>query len=166
MTPPPCPHGSELTRTFSLFEKGIARIGFYGFIFTGIYGVFVANPILGIVYGFFAMIGLVAVLLRCLCSHCPYPHKYGTCPFFPAEGHQMLFRWRRGPLNALERAGFFGIFSYLILVPQYWLSGNTPVLVLFWVLCLLGLAPYPMYHCFKCRHVHCPINRTGIARTR
>ena len=101
MNEQPCGQGSRFIEGFSLTERVLMRIGFYGFIIVGAYGVFLQSIPWGLAYTGFSIVGLLAVLY-CLCAHCPYPHKLSTCLFLPTGVVKALFSYRPEPMSGLD----------------------------------------------------------------
>jgi hypothetical protein len=55
---------------------------------------------------------------RVLCSHCPYWAEDGkTLRCWALTGSPKIWRYRPGPMNALERGVFLGFFLFLALFP-------------------------------------------------
>ena len=143
---------------FSLFEKIFMRIGFYGFIITGAYGIFSVNTLWAFIYIGFVLLGFAIGLLYSLCSHCPYPYKFSDCLFLPFGLVKKICHFRSASMNKLEKTSFIVVMIGLVAIPQYWLFKNYTILTIFWIFCLPTLAGLIFYFCKRCHHVSCPFN--------
>ena len=147
-----------LINRFSLPEKILMRLAFYGFIIIGAYAIFSASILWGAIYTAFVIFGAMLVAWHLFCPHCPYPFKYETCLFFPAGKIKLFGSFRSEPMNMMEKVGAFAWFAGLIVIPQYLLFQNYILLIIFWVLALPLLARFRIYICKRCRHFFCPLN--------
>ncbi|MBN2030509.1 hypothetical protein JW824_09715 [bacterium] len=150
---------THLVDGFSLIEKILMRMGFYGFIFIGAYGIYSATLLWGLLYTGFVLFGLGFVFLYCLCAHCPYPYEYSDCLFLPAGLIKKLYKSRSEQMHILDKVGFLMVMGGLVIIPQYWLLKRDMLLILFWIFCLPTLARLLFYLCKRCRHFNCPLNR-------
>ena len=153
-----CNNHCDLIERFKLLEKILVRIGFYGFMFVGAYGIYSKSILWGLIYTVFVILGLKFGLLYFLCSHCPYPYKYSDCLFVPFRLIEKQYEFRSNAMSVLDKIGFVAITAGFILIPQYWLFKNYTILILFWILCLPTLASFPFYLCRRCQHFDCPFN--------
>ncbi|MBN1273448.1 MAG: hypothetical protein JXB26_14365 [Candidatus Aminicenantes bacterium] len=148
----------KLIDRFSLVEKILMRIGFYGFIIVGVYGIFTVSTLWGAIYIGFILLSLSFGLLYCLCSHCPYPYQFSTCLFLPYGIVKKICRFRSESMNILEKIVFMVAILGLVVFPQYWLFKNYTILIIFWIFCLPTLGGLLFYFCKRCRHSCCPFN--------
>ena len=148
----------DLIERFSLFEKLLMRVGFYGFIIVGACGIFLESTAWGLIYAGFVVLGLNFVVLYRFCSRCPYPFQYSDCLFIPAGLIKKKCKFRAEPMGTLDMIGSAVIMAGLGVIPQYWLLKNHVLLILFWIFCLPVLAALPLYFCRRCRHFKCPLN--------
>ncbi len=148
----------NLIERFSLLEKILMRIGFYGFIIIGAYGIYSVSITGGLIYTCFAIFGFIFVVLYCLCAHCPYPYKYSTCLFLPSGLVKKLYKFRSERMSISDKIGWIIMMAGLVMIPQYWLLENHVVLTIFWILCLPTLVSISFYYCRRCRHFDCPFN--------
>lgn len=145
---------------FSLFQKTFSRIGLYGSLALGIYGVFSESIFWGFAYMSVAILG-TWVLLGRLCARYPYPYKNSNCLFLPFEWIKAAFRYRSEPMRFRDTLGLAVAATGLVAFPQYWLLKNPFLLSAFWIVCLPTLSVFPVYFCKRCRHVGCPLNLPG-----
>ena len=148
----------NLADRFSLVEKILMRIGFYGVLIIGAYGIYLESITVGLIYTAFVIFGLSVLLSYCLCSHCPYPYKYSDCLFVPARLVKKSYKFRSGPMSILDKIGFIVMMVGVVVIPQYWLLENYAILIIFWVFCLPTFAGFVFYECRRCRHFGCPFN--------
>ncbi len=156
---------AHLIDGFSLVEKILMRIGFYGFIVTGAYGIYSVSLLWGLIYTGFVLLGLGFILLYCLCSHCPYPYEYSDCLFLPFNLIKKLYKFRSEKMSLLDKIGFLIVMGGLVIIPQYWLLMNVTVLIIFWIFCLPTLVRLLFCLCKRCRHFDCPFNRANKEKT-
>ena len=161
--PPPDDHapacsGPPAIDRFSFGQKLFIRICLYGFGAVGIAGAFTAGLSAGLaVLAVSALAGFV--VLRCFCSHCPYPHRYDTCYAMPPIVIRTVTRRRPGPLSAVEKTLFLSALAAAILLPQVWLIRRPAFLIAYWAFCLPTCVVFPFYVCRRCRFENCPFNR-------
>ena len=153
-----CNNHGELIERFNLLEKILLRVGFYGFMLVGTYGIYSRSIVWGLIYTGFVIFGLKFGLLYFLCSHCPYPYKHSDCLFVPFSLIKKQYEFRSDAISVLDKIGFVAITAGFIVIPQYWLLENYTILILFWILCLPTLAIFPFYLCRRCLHFDCPFN--------
>ena len=157
-----CIKPCELKDGFTLKEKALARIGFYGMISVGALAIYSRSPVWGILYLCFALVGNLFVVYSFLCAYCPYPFKYSDCLFFPYQVVSRVVSERKGQITPGKRRGFVLVMAGLVLIPQYWLFSSPGLLVLFWILALPLLMVFPLYYCRRCRHEKCGFNRARM----
>jgi hypothetical protein len=141
---------------FSGAQKVLMRICLYGFFSVGMLGVFLESMLFGVLY--LICMGLMAwVVLRCFCSHCPYPYTSKTCLAMP---YQIVTLWpfRDRKLSRIEKTLFIGMLTVVVLFPQYFLWQRLPLFVVYWMFCLPTCVVFPAYFCRHCRFVNCPFN--------
>lgn len=149
---------------FSLKERIICRIGFYGFMAIGTYGMYKQSPLWAMIYVLVALLGFTAVILPSLCVHCPYPSKHNTCLFLPPALLNRFYPYKKPPMSLFKKIATFTVFAIFLIMPQPWLFNDLPMLGLFWLLCLPLLAVFPAYYCKRCRHIECPLNKVSRPR--
>lgn len=143
---------------FAWYEKLLARGGVAALVGVGAVGIYLKSPTTAVVYVAFAAVGGVLVIYDLLCVYCPYPYQYGDCLFFPRQLLTRLAERRRGAISPSRKALLAVVAAGLVLIPQYWLWGNVPLLAGFWGLtALIGLA-FALHFCRRCRHGQCPLN--------
>ena len=148
----------NLIERFTLLQKILMRLGFYGFMIVGAYGVYLESILWGLIYSGFVIFGLELGFLYFLCCHCPYPYNYSDCLFVPFWLVKKQYKFRSAPLSILDKIGFIAIMAGFVVIPQYWLLKNYTILILFWIFCLPTLASFPFYLCRRCQHFQCPGN--------
>ena len=151
--------GCTLIDRFSLKERAIMRIGWYGFMAVGTIGIYKQSPVWAMLYVAYSLLSFALVILPALCSHCPYPSKHGTCLFLP-PGLLNRFYPYKGPQMSL--AGKFAVFitmAGIVILPHFWLIKDLPMLLLFWCFGLPTLMAFPLHYCKHCRHFDCPMNK-------
>jgi len=153
-----CNKHGDLIETFNPLEKILLRVGFYGFMIIGAYGIYSNSIVWGLIYTGFVIFGSKFGLLYFLCSHCPYPYKHSDCLFVPSSLIKKQYEFRSDKMSVLDNIGFVAIMAGFIVIPQYWLFKNYTILILFWILCLPTLASFPFYLCRRCQHFDCPFN--------
>lgn len=156
-----CNRDVNLIERFSLLEKALMRLGFYGFVVIGAYGIYLESILWGLIYSGFVIIGLQFGFLYFLCTHCPYPYNHSDCLFMPFWVVTKQFKFRSAQVNLLDKIGFIVIMTGLVVIPQYWLIKNYTVLIIFWIFCLPTLLAFPFHLCRRCQHFHCPFNLVG-----
>jgi len=158
MHPQNCNQHVNLVQGFTLVQKILMRLGFFGFMIIGAYGVYLESMLWGLIYSGFVIFGIEFGLSYFLCSHCPYPYKYSDCLFAPFWVFTKQYKFRSAPMSILDKAVFILAMAGFIVIPQYWLFKNYTILILFWIFCLPTIASLPLFWCRRCRHFDCPFN--------
>jgi len=148
----------NLVEKFTLLQKILMRIGFYGFMIIGAYGIYLESILWGLIYSGFVIFGIEFGLSYFLCSHCPYPYKYSECLFAPFWVFTKQYKFRSAPMSILDKTAFILSMAGFIMIPQYWLSKNYTILILFWIFCLPTFASFLFFWCKRCQHFHCCFN--------
>jgi len=149
----------KLLDGFTLAQKIVLRLLLAAFLAVGACGVFLQSAPWGWAYLGVVVLTQFFMVLPALCGHCPYPRQHGDCLFMPAGLMRRLVKYR-GPAISRGEVLLLGLaLPAAMLLPQYWLSMNPPLFILFWVLVLAFLACFPFYLCKRCRHRGCPANR-------
>ena len=160
-TPERCP---ALKDGFAWYEKLLARGLLAAMIGVGAVGTWIASPGAAVGYLAFAAVGGLLVVYDLLCVYCPYPYQRADCLFFPYPLLSRVLPQRTGAIGPVRKLLLVVVAAGLVLIPQYWLWGNWPLLAAFWLLTVpFGLA-FPLYMCRRCRHVRCPANATMSVR--
>jgi len=142
---------------FTLGQKIIVRVCLYGFGVTGVVGAFAESWIAGVAVLAVSVLAGFAVV-RCFCSHCPYPEQYGTCCAKPPNMVRWVAPQRPGPLSRGEKVIFFVSLAVAMLLPQIWLIRNIPLLITYWAFFLPSCFYFPFCICRRCRFTDCPFN--------
>jgi len=151
----------RLIETFSLAEKILMRLGFYGLMVIGAYGIFLEDILWGFIYSVFVVLGLNFGLSHFLCRHCPYPYHHSDCLFVPFRVIKRQHAPSSAPMGLRDKIGFLAVMAGFILIPQYWLWRNVGVLIAFWIVCLPTIAAFVFHFCRRCQHFECPLNRVS-----
>ncbi|KPJ56202.1 MAG: hypothetical protein AMJ42_05610 [Deltaproteobacteria bacterium DG_8] len=145
---------------FSLTEKVLMGIGYYGLVITGAYGIYLQSIIWGLFYTGFLIFGFFVFLGYCVCSYCPYIYpEYSDC-LFPPFGAliKKLYKFRSGPISIVDKIGFLIMMIGVVVIPQYWLLKNYTILAIFWIFCLPTYVGLIFYECRRCQHFDCLFN--------
>jgi len=148
----------KLIEGFSFLQKILMRSGFYGCMMIGAYGIFVESILWGLIYVAFVILGIQFGLAYFLCSHCPYPYWYSDCLFAPFWVFTKQYNFREAPMSTVDKTVFILAMAGFIIIPQYWLLNNYPLLILFWIFCLPTIASLPLFWCRRCKNFHCCLN--------
>ena len=144
---------------FSLVDKILMRLGFYGFLLVAIAAIFRASPMWAIIYLAFSGAAALLVVYNLLCVYCPYPYEYATCLFFPHFIVSKVAKRRPGSMGRIDTIGVSVATIVLLAYPQYWLYRDVRFAVAFWALALPTLVAIPIRYCRRCRHRACTFNR-------
>ncbi len=151
----------NLIDRFSLPERIVIRLGWYGFMAVGTYGMFKQSPGWAAVYLLYSILGFALIVLPGLCAHCPYPSRYGTCLFLPPKLVSRYYPYKGPRMHPVSKIAVPIAMLGIVLLPNIWLVSDPPLLILFWLLGLPTLAVFPMHYCRRCRHVGCPLNKAA-----
>jgi hypothetical protein len=146
---------------FTLMERIVMRVGWYGFMAVGTYGIYKQAPAWAAVYVVFALLGFALVVLPGLCVHCPYPSKYNTCLFLPSGLVNRFYPYKGPEMSWIAKFSVFSVMAGMVIMPNFWLVSDLPILVFFWLLGLPTVAVFPLHYCKRCRHTDCPMNRAA-----
>jgi len=141
---------------FTFLQKLTMRFCLYGFFAIGTVGVVLESIYWGVGYALFMAL-VPFVVLRCFCSHCPYPYRHGTCLGMP-PAIVRLCRHKPCKPSVLETIAFVAVLVGAMAVPQYFLWQRTPLFIAYWALCLPTCIAFPFYFCLRCRYVNCPFH--------
>ena len=143
---------------FTIFEKVFAQLTFLGSVFVGAAAMAIENFLFGILYIFFAIIGINFFVMRYYtCPRCEQLWKHSDCLQFPVFlTKRIVSGYKDEPLTLVEKIIFLTIFVLLIIIPQYWLIQVPILFVLFWVCCLLWYMGQFFYFCKTCNIDSCP----------
>jgi hypothetical protein len=153
-----------LAKKFSLAEKILMGIGFYGFVIIGGYGIYAESILWGLIYTGFLVFGFIVLIGYCVCAYCPYIYPdYSDCLFVPFGSlFRKLYKFRQGPMTALDKIGLFIMMSGAVIIPQFWLFKDLFLFTVFWIVCLPTIAGFILYECRKCQHTECLFNRAKL----
>ena len=150
--------GAALIDRFSIQERILLPIGWYGFMLVGTWGVLRQSAGWAAGYLLYAALAFGLLILPGLCAHCPYPSRYGTCLFLPPAFLNRFYPYRGPTMSPAEKRAVPAAMAGIVLIPQFWLIREPTLLLLFWLLALPTLAAFPRHYCRHCRHVGCPLN--------
>ena len=142
---------------FTLKERLLIRMGWYGFMIAGTWGIFVQAPVWAVAYLLYCFAAFAVIILPGLCAHCPYPSLYSTCLFLPPAWVNRFYPYQGPQMRPAAKMMTFIAMAGIIAIPQFWLMSSFPLFLLFWMLALPTLAAFPMYYCRRCRHFDCPM---------
>lgn len=146
---------------FSITERILLRLGWYGFMAVGTYGIFKQSPGWAAVYLLYSVLGFALVVLPGLCAHCPYPTRYGTCLFLPPGLLKRFYLYKGPHMHPASKIAAPIALVGMVLFPNVWLVSDPPLLIPFWLLGLPIVAVFPMLYCRRCRHFDCPLNKAA-----
>ena len=159
MTPSRCKHQCQWIDRFTLPEKMIGRIGFFGTFAIGAVSILLENILLGLGYAIFVIVGLSLMVKRLFCVYCPYPTQYSDCLFFPIWFIGKNPNPDKNAMDKGDRIATFILLGLLIVLPQYWLIKRSIFIILFWVFNIYTICRAYYYLCRRCRYVRCPLNQ-------
>lgn len=154
--------GCTLIDRFSLKERMIMKLGWYGFMAIGTYGIYKQAPVWAAIYVVYALLAFARIIVPGLCAHCPYPSMHGTCLFLPPALLNRFYPYRGPRMNAVEKITVGVAMAGLVIMPNVWLIADLPLLALFWLFGLPTLAAFPRHYCKHCRHFDCPMNKATV----
>jgi hypothetical protein len=158
MSPQNGNHQVKIVERFTLVQKILMRVGFYGFMVIGAYGIYVESILWGLIYSGFVIVGIEFGLSYFLCSRCPYPYEYSDCLFAPFWVFTKQYTFRPGTMSIFDKTFFISSMAGFVIIPQYWLFKNYTILILFWIFCLPTIASLPLFWCRRCKNSHCCFN--------
>jgi hypothetical protein len=146
----------ESIKPFSLKEKMFAQLTFHGGVLTGVFGLYLESPPLGVAYFLYAYIGILSLMRYTVCPRCPHLHVVNDCVQLPAPLVKIIISSKReGPLSLFENVHFVAVLYGILVLPIYWLASNVMILTLFLLLyggTILGLR---LHFCPKCQNRVC-----------
>jgi hypothetical protein len=149
---------------FSLKERMIMKLGWYGFMAIGSYGIYKQSPVWAGVYVVCALLAFARVIMPGLCAHCPYPSRHDTCLFLPPSLLNRFYPYKGPQMSRAEKISVGVAMAGLVIMPTVWLITDLPLLILFGLFGLPTLAAFPVHYCKRCRHFDCPMNNAGGAK--
>lgn len=149
----------NLIDRFSIRERIVLRLGWYGFMAVGTYGIFKQSPGWAAVYLLYSVLSFALVVLPGLCAHCPYPSRYGTCLFLPPKLVNRFYPYKGPHMRTVSKITVPIAMAGMVILPNIWLIWDLPLLLLFWLPVLPFVAVFPMHYCRRCRHFDCPLNK-------
>jgi hypothetical protein len=151
--------GVSLIDRFSLKERMIMQVGWYGFMTIGTFGIYRQSPVWAVIYVIYSLLAFAQVILPGLCAHCPYPSMHATCLFLPPSLLSRFYPYKGPRMRTMEKISVGTAMAGLVLMPNIWLVRDPPLLALFWLFGLPILAVFPVHYCRRCRHSGCPMNK-------
>jgi hypothetical protein len=151
-------HGKDLARFL-----GIAFLPFaLGGIGLARWNAWLLIPWAAIIFGYF---GLVEI--RVMCAHCPHYAQPGTHSLqcWANYGSPKLWKYRPGPMSALEKIVFFAGLALIAGFPLAGLLASRQWLLLaLFAVTLVGMASLMNRRmCARCMNFACPLNRVDQA---
>ena len=152
-------NGCTLIDRFSLTERIAMRVCWCGFVAVGTYAIFKQAPAWAVIYIVFSLSAFALVVLPGLCAHCPYPSKHSTCLFLPPELVNRFYPYKSPHMRPAAKIAVVAAMAVMVIIPQFWLLEDLPMLALFWLLGAPLLMLFPTHYCRRCRHFECPLNK-------
>jgi hypothetical protein len=152
-------HRCMLIDRFSLMERILLRIGWYGFLLVGTYAIYKQDPLWALIYAVYAILGFALLVLPSLCTHCPYPYEFSTCLFLPPALLRKFYPYRGPRMSPTGKVVSVFTMAGMVILPNLWLIHDIRLAVLFWLLALPTLVVFPLHYCVRCRHFSCPLNK-------
>ncbi len=153
-------NGCKSVCGFTLKEKMYAQLSFNGGVLIATYGLYLHSPVLAIAYFLYAYVGILLLIRYTVCPRCPHLHVAGDClQLHPSIVKKIISKNRNGHLNIYEKVLFVIVLYGILILPVYWISSNSVVLILFLLLYGGLLLSLHLYFCRKCRNVVCIQNR-------
>ena len=158
-------NNNKCFKTFSFRDKLLFRIGFYGFIIVGTFGISTLESVyMGMAYLVYSIIGLFIGVLYFLCSHCPHVYGYNDCLFYPPIILKRIYKFRKNPMNLIDKIGFIGLMGSFVIIPNIWIWKNSTIIAFFWAFALPTLLGLLFYVCRHCQNLSCPFNQVAAYR--
>ncbi len=116
---------------------------------------------IAIIIGFFGFLEI-----RVMCSHCPHYAEDGlTLGCWANHGSPKLWKYRPGPMSALEKVMFFGglvvVWGYPL--PFFAIGGRWFLLALYFLTNTAFFMTLKLFLCSQCINFACPLNSVGEA---
>ncbi len=114
---------------------------------------------IAIIIGFFGFLEI-----RVMCSHCPHYAEDGTTlGCWANHGSPKLWKYRPGPMSAIENMTFFGglavVWCYPL--PFLWIGELWFLLALYFLTNAAFFATLKLFLCSQCMNFACPLNSVG-----
>jgi len=119
----------------------------------------IRNSVWGFILYVIVGLGLVMVIYRFYCTHCPHyiQGKGATrCMFF--WGIPKIFEAKPGPLSMFERIVSLTAPVIMILLPLYWLVLEPALLVVYVLSMTVFIMTVRRNECGRCIYYDCPVN--------
>ena len=116
---------------------------------------------IAVLIGFFGFLEI-----RVMCSHCPhYAEDGNTLGCWANHGSPKLWKYRPGPMSALEKLLFFGglVVVWVYPLPFLWLGGQWFLLALYLLSNAAFFMTLKVFLCSRCMNFACPLNSVGEA---
>ncbi len=125
------------------------------------FGVWPLAVWMAIIVGFFGFLEI-----RVMCSHCPhYAEEGSTLGCWANHGSPKLWKYRPGPMSALEKVMFFGglavVWGYPF--PFFAIGGRWFLLALYILTNAAFFMTLKLFLCSQCMNFACPFNSVGEA---
>lgn len=140
-------------------------ICFPGFVIGGAAVLFIGTwPLtvwIAIIIGFFGFLEI-----RVMCSHCPHYAEDGlTLGCWANHGSPKLWKYRPGPMSAIEKLSFFGglglVWGYPL--PFFWIGERWFLLALYFLTNTAFFTTLKLFLCTQCMNFACPLNSVSEA---
>lgn len=158
MTATSCSKRRVFLDGFPLYDKALMRSLFYGTLVAGAVAIGLEAWWWGVLYLAYALAATFYSVLWGLCSHCPFAYEFGDCLFFPHTWVTRRFAYRPEGMPLLDKLAFFVPMASFLIIPQFWIYQEPWVAMAFWALALPTVGGLAVFHCGRCRNIHCPLN--------
>ena len=123
-------------------------------------------------FGFWPLVVWIAIIvgffgfleIRVMCSHCPhYAEEGSTLGCWANHGSPKIWKYRPGPMSALEKVMFFGGLAVVWVYPLPFLAINERwFLLALYILTNAGcFMTLKLFLCSQCMNFACPLNSVG-----
>jgi len=127
----------------------------FGSLVAGVISVFDESWAMGTVYIAIILFSMPMITYS-FCSKCMC--RIDSCGHvLPGRLTKLLPARKQVGYTALDILGLVVPMMLLLGFPQFWLWKNTPLLIVFWVLVLIGLTEVKLFVCAKCTNERCPM---------
>jgi hypothetical protein len=151
-----CDRHTAFINSFSLTQKIVMRMFYYGTYAIGIYGISIQNVSFGLMYTAYVVFAQY-IFLKYWCSHCPYPCEHATCLYYPL-GLPKMFKYNPDPMGKTDRLISIPILAGAYVIPPYWLLKDYAVLILYLLVGGVLWAIHRLHICRLCKYTNCPLS--------
>jgi hypothetical protein len=62
-------------------------------------------------------------------------------------------------MSVAGKVGVFAAMAGMVIIPNFWLAADLSLLLLFWLVAMPTIAPFPMHYSKRYRNFDCPMNK-------